>query len=689
MIFSIFVEHSGRNFVYIQRDSDMMRRRYIVSILALFLGLASVFGKPVSITEVREVVYALLENWNRQTEIEDIHGRYLPDGQLGYYLVDLGQEGWVMVSGDDAMRPILAFSFENSMTPEEEWNDAAAYLLNIYQDEISLTLKDSSLPRDARWDRGALPTDKKAAAAGPVEPFIDVNWNQNSGWNRFCPEDEEGPGGHVYVGCVAVAMAQAMSVYEYPVRPQGVKSYVHPDYGSIGVNYDLADPYEWGQMSATSSDGFNAILLYHCAVAVEMDFGADGSGAWVRTAAGAMVQFFNYARSVDFVDRYADDEEWVAALASELEAGRPIVYRGNPGDGTAGHAWNVDGYYASNSVDYFHMNFGWSGSQNGYYTLNAINPGSNDFNSNQGAMLGIAPPSSAPYDLSLSELIVPEGLPVGSFVADVNVSDEDPNNVYTFTCQGPYSIILDDYGPASFHINNRKLYTDKVFEYDDDHPENNTEFLLITVEDQHGNEYSEEFNIAIEKVFVGPTGLALSDSSVNEKMILGTPVGKLIVEDEDPLNTYTYTLQGPYNPAIEDYDPPSFYVESDTLKTSVEFDYNLSDTSYVLITVEDSRGFTLSRGFTINIIENQSGTTGIRELRRDISIYPNPADQYLNIEGVEGFQSVEMWELSGKLVQKLSPHTDRLDVSGLRNGIYLLVLDGSEGRMVRKILIQH
>ncbi len=668
----------------------MMRHRYIVSILTLLLVVASVFGKPVTLNEVRDAVSSLMESFGKNLDIEGFEARYMPGGELAYYMVDLGENGWVMVSGDDAMRPVLAFSFENSLTPEEEWNDAAAYLLNIYQEEISLTLKDSSLPRDARWDQPALSTDKKAAAVEPVDPFIDVNWNQNSGWNRFCPEDEEGPGGHVYVGCVAVAMSQAMSVYEYPVRPQGVKSYVHPDYGSIGVNYDLADPYEWGQMSASGSDDFNAILLYHCAVAVEMDFGADGSGAWVkRSALPAMKNYFNYSPNLIFEERYTDTEEWEAALAEELEAGRPIIYRGNPADGSAGHAWNVDGYYASNSVDYFHMNFGWSGSQNGYYTLDDISPGSNDFNTNQGAIIGISPPASAPYDITLSELTLPEGLPLGSFVGDVIVSDEDPDNTYTFTCKGEFSIILDDYGPASFYINDEKLYTDKVFDYDDDQAENNTIFLRIEVEDQHGNTYLEDFNLSIEKVFTGPSSISLSDSSVVEKMPPGTPVGKLIVEDEDPLNTYTYTLQGPYNPSIEDYDPPSFYMENDTLKTSVELDCSVSDTCYILITVEDSRGFTLSRGFTIVIKENQSGTTGIRELRSDISIYPNPADQYVNIEGVEGYQSMEMWELSGRLVQKLSPHNPRLDVSGLKNGIYLLVIDGSDGRLVRKLLIQH
>ena len=668
----------------------MRRNRYILGVLALLLFVATAFGKPVSLTEVRGVVNALLEDWNKELEIEKIEARYLSNGELAYYMVSLGQGGWVLVSGDDAIRPVLAFSFENTIRPESEWNDAAAYLLGLYQQEIKLAIEDPSLPRDRRWDAEDTQTAMKAAAAAPVEPFIQVNWNQNSGWNMFCPEDEEGPGGHVYVGCVAVAMAQAMTVYEYPARPQGVKSYVHPDYGSIGVNYNLAAPYEWDLMGAGSPDEYNAILLYHAAVAVEMDFGAEGSGAFVGSGATpAMINYFNYSGSARFENRFADTEEWVNELVAELEAGRPIIYRGNPEDGSAGHAWNVDGYYASNTVDYFHMNFGWSGSQNGYYTLNDISPGNNDFNSNQGAMLGIAPPSSMPYDLELSETSVQEELPAGTFVADVEVSDEDPDNVYTFTCKGEYSVILDDYGPASFYIEDQKLYTDEVFVYDDEDPDNNSVFLRIEVEDQYGSTYAEDFHIAIEKVFHGPDGIALSDSSVFEKVAVGTAVARILVEDEDPSNTYSYTLQGPYNPAIEDYDPASFYVENDTLKTSVEFDYSVSDTSFVRIRVDDSRGFTLSRDFTIRIVENSSGSTGLEEFSKELNIYPNPADNLVYLEGVEGYQSIGLYELSGKLVMKVATYQKQLDISGFRNGIYLLVLDGAQGRVVRKLLIQH
>ena len=107
----------------------MIRQRYILTTLLLLLFTISVSAKPVTPAEVREVVYSLLADWGKQLEIEKIEARYLTGGELGYYMVDLGQGGWVLVSGDDALRPVLAFSFENSLQTEQEWNDAAAYLL--------------------------------------------------------------------------------------------------------------------------------------------------------------------------------------------------------------------------------------------------------------------------------------------------------------------------------------------------------------------------------------------------------------------------------------------------------------------------------------------------------------------------------------------------------------------------------
>ncbi len=117
----------------------------------------------------------------------------------------------------------------------------------------------------------------------------------------------------------------------------------------------------------------------------------------------------------------------------------------------------------------------------------------------QGAMIGIAPPVSAPTDLSLSASFVNEGLPIGSYVADVSVEDEDPNNIYTFTCKGKFNVILDDYRPSSFHVEDGKLLTSKELSYNEERPELNKEFLLVIVEDRYGNEFQKEFLIDIRE----------------------------------------------------------------------------------------------------------------------------------------------------------------------------------------------
>ena len=667
----------------------MKRYRYIVAILAMFLVLVTASGKPVTEAEVREVVHSLLADWDKDVEIVNISPRYLPGREVGYYMVDLGDAGWVLVSGDDVVQPVLAYSFENRMSPESTWNDAARYLLQLYRQEITSAIRNPELKRDGRWDRPTLPSMTKAVSAPPVTPFIDVNWNQNGGWNMFCPVDEAGPSGHAYVGCVAVAMGQAMSVYEYPARPKGIKSYVHDVYGSIAVNYNLADPYEWNKMSATSPDSFNAILLYHLAVSVEMDFGPVESGAYVRNAGSALQQYFSYPQTVKFKDRYADEQLWDALLIDELTAGRPIIYRGVNDDG--GHAWNIDGYYDMSGTAYYHMNFGWSGSQNGYYTLNNIDPLSTPFDGSQGALIGIAPPVSGPYDLALSELTVEEQLPVGSYVADVTVADEDPENTYTFTCKGPYNFLLRDYEPASFKIENGQLFTDKVFEFSDTDPEANSVYLLIIVDDQYGNEYQEEFQIEIVKAYQGPTGIALSDSSVLENKPVGTAVGKLLIEDEDPTNSYTFTLYGPYNPGISGFDPPSFYIEDDSLRTGVVFDSQESDTSYVLVELLDSYGNQLSRAFTIQIKPDQSGSTGIPTVSEVVDLlYPNPADRFVTLNDPGVNSTLDIYEIaSGRKVAMMHDITGTIDVSGLHEGVYLLVIRSSNGVFAQKLVIRH
>ena len=70
-------------------------------------------------------------------------------------------------------------------------------------------------------------------------------------------------------------------------------------------------------------------------------------------------QLLNYFQEISFDVNIVD-------LQNELNNNRPIIYVGYSNDG--GHAWNIDGY----DDDYFHNNWGWGGSQNGYFLLSSV-----------------------------------------------------------------------------------------------------------------------------------------------------------------------------------------------------------------------------------------------------------------------------------------------------------------------------
>ena len=83
-----------------------------------------------------------------------------------------------------------------------------------------------------------------------VQPLISCNMDQGSAWNDMCPEDSNGPGGNVLVGCVAVSMAQVMHYWSYPESGYGSHGYNHWEYG-----YQYADfgntTYDYESMEFT------------------------------------------------------------------------------------------------------------------------------------------------------------------------------------------------------------------------------------------------------------------------------------------------------------------------------------------------------------------------------------------------------------------------------------------------------
>ena len=109
-----------------------------------------------------------------------------------------------------------------------------------------------------------------------------------------------------------------------------------------------------------------------------MNFGADGSGANSEDARDALVSYFNYSSSMQYISKYSmDSTSWEQLMRNELDNQRPVYYDGS---GTIGHAFVCDGYQGTS---FFHFNWGWGGAYNGYYYLSDLTPGRENFNNFQ------------------------------------------------------------------------------------------------------------------------------------------------------------------------------------------------------------------------------------------------------------------------------------------------------------------
>jgi hypothetical protein len=181
-------------------------------------------------------------------------------------------------------------------------------------------------------------------------------------------------------------MAQIMKYWNYPTKGTGKHSYNHSTYGNLSADFGVTT-YQWAQMpnSVTSPNEAVATLMYHCGVSLDAEYGPSTTSAF--NPRDALVQYFNYSSNAMLVNRSGfTTSEWVNLLKSELDLRHPIWYTG--GNSLVAHSFICDGYQ---DVDYFHFNWGWSGSSDGYFYLGNLNPGWYTFNENQFALLNLVP----------------------------------------------------------------------------------------------------------------------------------------------------------------------------------------------------------------------------------------------------------------------------------------------------------
>lgn len=193
-----------------------------------------------------------------------------------------------------------------------------------------------------------------SAVDAQVGPLLTTEWSQRAPYNNLCPTDPS-TGENTLAGCVAIAMAQVINYWQFPVHGIGKNSYRWVN--SKGTTKTLSANfgttyYRWEDMETPISV---AQLVYNCGVSVNMDYSSSFSGSSEYYAKNALEVYWGYSDDIMLRARNSySDEDWAALLKDQLDKGWPIIYS------SGSHTFVVDGY---NSKGEFHSNqgYGWGG----------------------------------------------------------------------------------------------------------------------------------------------------------------------------------------------------------------------------------------------------------------------------------------------------------------------------------------
>ena len=425
-----------------------MKRRILTLTLFLLTAIFTAEANPVDMRTVREVAVKFV-NANAKTPLRSVDDLQLVTtynndrGDAAFHIFNT-PNGFVIVSADDCATPILGYSNEGRFDTEKIPIQMQDYLQGFVE-EIQYGI-ENHLEADGKtireWEMvkatGHLMSNRSNRA---VDPLLTSEWGQNCYYNAMCPEDEGGYCGHAVTGCVATAMAQIMRYWGYPENGIGSHSYIpesHPEYGTLTADFG-ATTYQWSDMPNTlSSSNYDAVatLMYHCGVSVNMDYGPRGSGAWSVNVRGALTNYFDYSNEMSYEGRSSYTiASWKAKLKDCIDLGRPVYYSGSTG--SVAHVFICDGY---DMYDMFHINWGWTGSSNGYFAIGALNVSGGlsyyEFNTGNNALFNIHPQGDATnYVINVSSNNAEGGLVLGggTFAHGSSVTlSATPNSGYDF-----------------------------------------------------------------------------------------------------------------------------------------------------------------------------------------------------------------------------------------------------------------
>ena len=420
----------------------MFREVFLLALVSLFIFSSGAFAEPVSLQMAEDVARTHLRANNEREKLASLQKRKvfekrsismpdiieLQDDQTGEtlaYVLSLKPKGFIVVSPDTDIPPVIAYSFEGNF-PLEEFQDNV--LLHMVTWDMENRLEAIPIVSDAfkeknneLWEKYLSAEDSfidTQVGATQYGPYLETTWDQGhplyGGYNIYCPCDPNAP--YILglcqlslVGCVATAMAQIVNYHQYP---SSVTFTSNDNYWSI---MDPKDGYGTRSIYITATGanmpsitypavGYTAAMLsYACGVSIKMKYSCKASGISDHAVvASAFKNKFAYTSATFVRNAPPYTTLFASTLQENLRNAQPAQLGITEADGTGGHSIVCDGYIHALPV-YYHLNFGWGGSNpdpkvsDWWYTLPSGMPDDYENGIVSEGVLDIIPPERAAY----------------------------------------------------------------------------------------------------------------------------------------------------------------------------------------------------------------------------------------------------------------------------------------------------
>ncbi|MCD4817756.1 MAG: C10 family peptidase [Candidatus Cloacimonetes bacterium] len=407
-----------------------MKKLIILCIIVIVY--LSAFAEIQSFSNISIVAKNFIESKSNEAQVLDSYP-IISENYTTAYVFNLDPIGFVLVTTDDDLQPVIAYSFFNNL-PESEreinpFFDIFIEDINNRQSYYQISNSDVE-DNNQLWNKylsGNIqerdfqqwPPDGTTYTSG----WVETTWNQSGVYSQYCPLDNSGA--RSVVGCVATAMAMIVDFHKYVGNVSFNNSddyysgyyypYIYIDNDHIEHDFpsfpelnilldDVIANYNNSQPLTSSNKG---ALSFACGVSVDMSYSSEGSGTQTSRVASALLNKFDFSSAYHYDNNGASFYNTMKDNMKSMKPAEMSIYTSGWNNG---HAIICDGY---NTDDYYHLNFGWGTSNSScWYLLPAGMP--NDYSIVSGAVMNI---EGGAIPLEVSGLVVTPGVsPIDTYI---------------------------------------------------------------------------------------------------------------------------------------------------------------------------------------------------------------------------------------------------------------------------------